>query len=222
MVGRRPTGDEIMDKGDASANLPSAENIEPRVMVTLAEIREACARIRESILLTPCGYSETFSRLCGNRVFLKLENLQRTGSYKERGALNRILTLSPEECGCGLIAASAGNHAQAVSYHATRRGIRAQIIMPLTTALNKVMATRSFGAEVVLHGGNFDESCEEALRRCRTQGLTFLHAFDDDAVIAGQGSLGLEILDQHPDVEALVAAIGGGGLIAGMAARSRN
>lgn len=186
-------------------------------MVTLAEIQQAHARIGESVLLTPCGYSETFSRLSGNHVFLKLENLQRTGSYKERGALNRILTFTPEECGRGLIAASAGNHAQAVSFHATKRGIAAQIVMPLPTPLNKVMATRSFGAEVILHGANYDEACDEALRRCQTQGLTFIHPFDNDAVIAGQGSLGLEILSQHPDVDAVIVPIGGGGLISGMA-----
>ena len=185
--------------------------------VTLARIQQAQSRIREAVLVTPCGHSEAFSQLSGNRVFLKLENLQRTGSYKERGALNRILTLTAEERGRGLIAASAGNHAQAVSCHATRHGIAAEIVMPLATPLNKVMSTRRLGAEVVLHGANYDEACEEALRQSRARGLTFIHPFDDDAVIAGQGSLGLEILSQHPDVDVVIAAIGGGGLIGGMA-----
>jgi threonine dehydratase len=186
-------------------------------MVTLAEVQQAQVHIRESVLLTPCGYSETFSRISGNQVFLKLENLQKTGSYKERGALNRILNLTPEEQGRGLIAASAGNHAQAVSYHASKRHIPAEIVMPLATPLNKIMSTRRFGGEVVLYGANYDESCEEAVRRAQARGLTFIHPFDDDAVIAGQGSLGLEILGQHPDVDAVITAVGGGGLISGMA-----
>ena len=186
-------------------------------MVTLEEIRRARERIRDSILVSPCGRSETFSSQTGNTVFLKLENLQRTGSYKERGALNRILTLTPEEKKRGLIAASAGNHAQAVSYHATKHGLSAQICMPLTTPLNKVMATRRFGSEVVLRGANYDEAYEEARKRSQEQNLTFIHPFDDCAVIAGQGTLGLELLEQAPDLEVVVAAIGGGGLISGVA-----
>jgi threonine dehydratase len=197
--------------------LPPDRTAELEAMITLADVQQAHARIRESVLLTPCSFSEAFSLLSGNKVFLKLENLQKTGSYKERGALNRILTLTSEERERGLIAASAGNHAQAVSCHATKRGIPAQIVMPLATPLNKVMATRRFGAEVVLHGANYDEACGEALRRSREQGLTFIHPFDDDAVIAGQGSLGLEILGQHPDVDMVITAVGGGGLISGMA-----
>src|SRR6266536_3771376 len=186
-------------------------------MVTVDDVRRAYARIRDSILVSPCSHSETFSQLSGNRVFLKLENHQMTGAFKERGALNKILELTREERERGLIAASAGNHAQAVSYHASKRGIHAQIVMPLATPLNKVMATRRFGGEVVLHGANYDEACEEARRRSEESGLTFVHAFDDDAVIAGQGSLGLELLSQTPDIDVVVAAIGGGGLISGMA-----
>jgi threonine dehydratase len=186
-------------------------------MVTLTDVRQAYAAVRDSVLLTPCGYSEAFSQLSGNQVFLKLENLQKTGSYKERGALNRILALTPEERERGLIAASAGNHAQAVSYHASKRRISAEIVMPLATPLNKVMSTRRFGGEVVLFGANYDEACEEAIRRAQERGLTFIHPFDDDAVIAGQGSLGLEILAQHPDVEVVISPVGGGGLISGMA-----
>jgi threonine dehydratase len=186
-------------------------------MVTLEQVKQARERIGDSVFVSPCSHSETFSRLIDNRVFLKLENLQMTGSYKERGALNRILTLTNSERERGLIAASAGNHAQAVSYHASKRNIAAQICMPLATPLNKVMATRRYGAEVILHGANYDEACDEAKRLCAEQSLTFIHPFDDDAVIAGQGTMGLELLEQMPDVEVVITAIGGGGLISGMA-----
>jgi threonine dehydratase len=150
-------------------------------------------------------------------VYLKLENLQMTGSFKERGALNRIAMLTPEQAARGVIAASAGNHAQGVAYHATARGIRALIVMPLTTPLVKVTATRNFGAEVLLHGANYDEACSEAMRLCEQQGLTFIHPFDDAAVMAGQGTIGLELLEQIPQLEAVVVPIGGGGLIGGIA-----
>jgi threonine dehydratase len=186
-------------------------------MVTLQTIQAAVARISDSIFLSPFVRSETFSRLTGNSIYFKLENLQMTGSYKERGALNRILLLSDDEKRRGVIAASAGNHAQAVAYHATKRGIAAQICMPLTTPIVKVSATRGFGAEVILSGTNYDETCQEALRRCAEQGLTFIHPFDDEAVISGQGSLGLEMLGQQPDIEVLVVPVGGGGLIGGVA-----
>ena len=186
-------------------------------MVTLQTIKAALGRIRDSVFLSPFVRSETFSRISGNSIFFKLEHLQMTGSYKERGALNKILLLTDDERRRGVIAASAGNHAQAVSYHATKRGIAAQICMPLTTALVKVSATRDFGAEVILTGANYDEACQEALRRCAEQGLTFIHPFDDEAVISGQGTLGIEMLEQHPDIDILVVPIGGGGLIAGVA-----
>lgn len=185
-------------------------------MITLADIQAARERIRGSIYLSPCARSETFSQLTGNSVYLKLDNLQRTGAYKERGALNKLLTLTAEQKSRGVIAASAGNHAQGVAYHAGRHGIRAEICMPLTTPLTKVSATKGYGAEVVLHGANYDEACAEALRRSRQENLTFIHAFDDNAIIAGQGSIGLEILEQHPEVDAIVAPIGGGGLIGGI------
>src|SRR5437762_4405871 len=185
--------------------------------VSLSEIHNALARIRRSIPISPCARSETFSELTGNSVFLKLENLQRTGAYKERGALNKLLSLSADERAHGVIAASAGNHAQAVSYHAARLGIHAMICMPLTTPLIKVSATRGYGAEVILHGANYDEAFEEAIRRSQHEHFVFVHAFDDDVVIAGQGTLGLELLEQHPDLDAVVVPIGGGGLIAGVA-----
>jgi threonine dehydratase len=149
-------------------------------------------------------------------LYLKLENLQRTGSFKERGALNKLLTLSEAERKRGVIAASAGNHAQGVAFHATALGIRAQIVMPLATPLVKVAATRSFGAEVILHGASYDEASEEAERRRVAEGRTLIHPFDDAEVISGQGTIGLELLEQVPDMEAIVAPIGGGGLIGGI------
>src|SRR5271170_4285423 len=157
------------------------------------------------------------SGLTGQQVYLKLENLQMTGSFKERGALNRIAMLTPEQQARGVVAASAGNHAQGVAYHATKRGIRSLIVMPLATPLVKVTATRGFGAEVVLFGANYDEACEEATRLCAAEGMTFIHPFDDAAVMAGQGTIGLELLEQVDGLEAVVVPIGGGGLIGGIA-----
>jgi threonine dehydratase len=186
-------------------------------MIRLSDIQAAQQRLRDSIYLSPCNASETLSQLTGSRVFLKLDNLQRTGAFKERGALNRLLTMSDEEKACGVVAASAGNHAQGLAYHAGRLGIRAQICMPLVTPLTKVSATRAFGAEIVMYGDNYDETNQEALRRSREDGLTLVHAFDDEAVIAGQGTIGLEIWEQLPSIEAVVVPIGGGGLIGGIA-----
>jgi threonine dehydratase len=186
-------------------------------MISLTDIQSALRRIRPSIYLSPCARSETFSESTGNHVYLKLDNLQRTGSFKERGALNKLLSLSAEERAGGVIAASAGNHAQGVAYHAGKLGIRAHIYMPLTTPLIKVSATRGYGADVILHGANYDEAYAESLRRSQSEQLTLVHAFDDDAVIAGQGTIGLELLGQHPDLEAVVVPIGGGGLIGGIA-----
>src|SRR5947208_5846757 len=173
--------------------------------VTLAEIQAAMARIRDSIYLSPCARSEDFSQHTGNSVYLKLDNLQRTGAFKEPGALNKLLTLTPEERARGVIAASAGNHAQGVAYHAGRHGVRARIVMPLPTPLTKVSATRAYGAEVVLHGANYDEAYEKAVEISQQDALVLIHAFDDESVIAGQGTLGLEILQQHPDIEVIVS-----------------
>jgi threonine dehydratase len=186
-------------------------------MVTLKSIQAATARIRDSIYVSPFSRSETFSKLTGNDIYFKLDNLQITGAFKERGALNKILLLSEAESRRGVVAASAGNHAQAVAYHSTKRGISAEICMPVTTPIVKVSATRAFGAEVILAGANYDESCQEALRRCQEHGRTFVHPFDDEAVIAGQGSAGIEMLEQQPDIDVFVVPIGGGGLIAGIA-----
>lgn len=186
-------------------------------MITLNDIEAAHLRIRPTIHVTPCEYSETFTALSGNPVYFKLENLHMTGSFKERGALNKLLLMSPEERAKGVICASAGNHAQGVAYHATRLGIRALIYMPEHAPITKVNATERFGGEVVLFGKSFDEALTEAKRRGAADGLTFLHAFDDPAVIAGQGSIGLEILSQNPFIEAVLVPIGGGGLIGGIA-----
>ncbi len=186
-------------------------------MVTIQTIEEASERIRGAVFTSPFMRSETFSRLTGNEIFLKLENHQMTGAFKERGALNKILLLGPEERRRGVITASAGNHGQAVAYHAAKRGIAAQICMPLTTPLVKVSATRGYGAEVVLYGANYDEACEEALRRAREHDLTFIHPFDDDAVIAGQGTLGIEMLEQIGDLDTVLVPVGGGGLVGGVA-----
>jgi len=185
--------------------------------VTLSSIEAARVRLGDAIHLSPCQLSHHLSERTGLEVFLKLENLQRTGSFKERGALNKLLTLTEVERSRGVIAASAGNHAQGVAFHAAKLGIRAQIVMPQATPLVKVVSTRGFGAEVILHGANYDEACEEALRRCEEQGLTFIHPFDDPVVISGQGTIGLELMEQVTDLEAVVVPIGGGGLISGIA-----
>ena len=187
------------------------------VDVSLVEIKQAEQRIRDFIYFSPCQLSAALSEVTGQQVFLKLDNLQRTGAFKERGALNRILLLSDDEKRRGVIAASAGNHAQAVAYHATQRGVLARIVMPLMTPLVKISATRGFGADVILHGANYDEACDEALRLCKLEGMTFLHPFDDNAVINGQGTIGLELLQQVQGLEAVVVPIGGGGLISGVA-----
>ncbi|MCM2333600.1 MAG: threonine ammonia-lyase [Anaeromyxobacteraceae bacterium] len=187
-------------------------------MVALPDIQAALGRIRDQIYLSPCARSETLSRATGTSAFLKLENLQMTGAYKERGALNKLLTMAPAERARGLIAASAGNHAQGVAYHGGRLGVTVTIVMPETTPIMKVANTRAHGARVVLHGANFDEAYAEARRLEEAEGLTFVHPFDDPQVIAGQGTIGLEILEQVPDVEAVVVPVGGGGLISGVAA----
>ncbi len=195
--------------------MPSKLKIDLQI-VSLEEIKRAEQRIRNDIYISPCQHSADISALTGQQVYLKLDNLQRTGAFKERGALNKILTLTEEEKACGVIASSAGNHGQAVAYHATRHGIRAQIVMPLMTPLVKIAATQEFGAKVILHGANYDEAFVEAHRLCEEQGMTFLHPFDDVAVINGQGTIGLELLQQVPGLEAVVVPIGGGGLISGV------
>jgi len=198
-----------------AVSAPKQARTEPPV--TLARIQEAQERIRKAIVLSPCAHSHALSAVAGSPVFLKRENLQRTGAFKERGALNKLLRLTADERKRGLVTASAGNHAQAVAYHAARLGIRAEIWMPLTTPLVKVSSTQSHGADVMLHGTGFDETYEASLKRCRERGATFIHPFDDEDVIAGQGTIALELLEQIQDLEVVVASVGGGGLISGLA-----
>lgn len=186
-------------------------------MVTPSDIQAALGRIRDQVYLSPCARSETLSRLTGTHAFLKLENLQMTGAYKERGALNKLLAMPAPDRARGLIAASAGNHAQAVAYHGGRLGVAVTIVMPETTPIMKVANTRAHGARIVLHGASYDEAHAEARRLEQAEGLTFVHPFDDPLVIAGQGTIGLEILDQVPDVDAVLVPVGGGGLISGVA-----
>ncbi|MCX7970953.1 MAG: threonine ammonia-lyase [Negativicutes bacterium] len=185
--------------------------------VTLSEVQRAYRALRGVVRHTPLSPSTTFSEITGMSVFLKMENLQRTGSFKLRGAYNKIHSLSPEEKARGVIAASAGNHAQGVAYGSQQAGIRATICMPVGAPLAKVKATRSYGAEVVLAGAVYDEAYARAREIEAETGMTFVHAFDDPKVIAGQGTIGVEILDDMPDVDAIVVPIGGGGIIGGIA-----
>ncbi|MBK9361528.1 MAG: threonine ammonia-lyase [Rubrivivax sp.] len=194
--------------------------------VTLADIEAAGARLRGQVLDTPCLASKTLSQIVGAQVFLKFENLQFTASFKERGALNKLLALvAARDAGRlqlrGVIAASAGNHAQGVAHHAQRLGLRAVIVMPQFTPTVKVERTLGFGAEVVLHGESFDAAREHALKLAAEQGLAFVHPFDDPLVIAGQGTIGLEMLREQPSIDTLVIAVGGGGLISGIATAAR-
>ncbi len=181
------------------------------------QIEEARRRIGDHIVLTPCTPSEVFSELFGGRASFKFENLQRTGSFKDRGALNRILAIDPSERDRGVVAASAGNHAQGVAFHAGRLGVKATIVMPERTPLIKVSSTERFGARVVLHGSSYDEAMEEALRIQAGSGATLIHPFDDELIIAGQGTIGLELLEQVSDMDVVVVPVGGGGLISGVA-----
>jgi threonine dehydratase len=187
------------------------------VAIDLADVLAARERLREHVYYSPCARSEMLSKLTGHQVYLKLENLQMTGSFKERGALNKLSVLTADEAARGVVAASAGNHAQGVSYHATRRGVRSIIVMPLATPLVKVTATREFGAEVLLHGANYDEAYTRAREICEAEGMVFLHPFDDPAVMAGQGTIALEMMEQIAGLDAVIVPIGGGGLIGGMA-----
>ncbi|MCL6573824.1 MAG: threonine ammonia-lyase [Bacillus sp. (in: Bacteria)] len=166
---------------------------------------------------TPLDYSKTFSKLSQNEVYLKLENLQKTGSFKVRGSYNKLISLSKEDLNKGVVAASAGNHAQGVAYSSQMLGVPCTIVMPKGAPLSKILATKDYGAKVVLEGAVFDDALSFALELKEKMDATFIHPFDDEAVITGQGTVGLEILDQLPEVEAIICPIGGGGLIAGIA-----
>ena len=190
-----------------------------RTTPTLAEIEAARGRILGHARVTPVYGSETLSKLTGRKVWLKAENLQRTGSFKVRGAVNKVATLGDAERAAGVVAASAGNHGQAVAYAARELGAHATVFMPQDAPMAKVEATRNYGADTVLAGAGFDEALVEALESARQSGATFVHAFEDEAVIAGQGTIGLELADadELPDVDTFVVPVGGGGLAAGIA-----
>ncbi|MFP9192944.1 threonine ammonia-lyase [Natronosalvus vescus] len=186
-------------------------------MLELSDVLEARERVRETSRHTPLTYSHTYSAMTGAEVSLKLENFQRTGAFKIRGATNRIQTLSEAEQAAGVVTASAGNHAQGVALAATRAGVDSKIVMPEHAPIAKVKATRSYGAEVVLSGANYDAAAKRAHEIEHEEGRTYVHAFDDEYVMAGQGTIGLEILEDCPDVDTVIVPIGGGGLIAGIA-----
>ncbi|HQR97328.1 MULTISPECIES: threonine ammonia-lyase [unclassified Polaromonas] len=190
-------------------------------MLALTDIEAAALRLQGQLLDTPCVASKTLSQITGADVFLKFENLQYTASFKERGACNKLVQLSGEEGRRGVVAMSAGNHAQGVAYHAQRLGLRAVIVMPRFTPGVKIERTRGFGAEVVLHGDTLEESRSHALALAEREGLVFIHPYDDEAIIAGQGTVGLEMLHAVPDLDTLIVAVGGGGLIAGMATAAK-
>jgi len=198
-------------KGKAADKLPTAE-----------DVRAAAERISGAIERTPTRHSRTLSAIAGCEIFLKFENLQFTASFKERGALNKLLSLTPSQFGRGVVAMSAGNHAHGVAYHAGRLGIPATIVMPEGTPFNKIKHTKDFGARVVIEGAALSESYARAQSIAAKEGLTFIHPYDDAAVIAGQGTVALELLEDAPSLDALVVPIGGGGLISGVATAAKS
>ncbi|MSR35641.1 MAG: threonine ammonia-lyase [Gemmatimonadetes bacterium] len=185
--------------------------------LTVDDVRAARERLADALVLTPCTESLVFGDLIQGRLHVKFENLQRTGSFKERGSLNKMLQLDARQRARGVVTASAGNHAQAVAYHAHRLGIAATVVMPENTPLIKVSNTEKYQAKVVLRGSIFDDAAVEAQRIEAEQGLVMIHPFDDIEVMAGQGTIGLEILEQVPDVDLVIVPVGGGGLISGIA-----
>ena len=189
--------------------------------VTITDIERAAELLEGVIERTPVAHSRALSQRLGSEVFFKCENLQRAGSFKVRGAYVRMAKLSEEEKKRGVVAASAGNHAQGVALAADRLGIKARIYMPLGAALPKITATRDHGAEVELHGVTVDEALAEAKRYAEETGAVFVHPFDNEDIIAGQGTIGLEILEQVPDVDTVIVGVGGGGLLAGLSAAIR-
>ena len=190
-------------------------------MIKLKDIEAAAARLQGHLLRTPCLASKTLSEITGAQVFLKFENLQFTASFKERGACNKLAQLTPQQCQRGVIAVSAGNHAQGVAYHAQRLGLRAVIVMPRFTPSVKVERTRGFGAEIVLHGDTLDQAYQHALALANAQQLVFIHPYDDADIVAGQGTVALEMLQDVPDLDTLLVSVGGGGLIAGIAVAAK-
>jgi threonine dehydratase len=195
--------------------------VKPAASLSLVDVQAAAVRLQGHLQDTPCLQSKTLSSIAGCDVFLKFENLQFTASFKERGALNKIAQLTPEQCARGVLAVSAGNHAQGVAYHAQRLGIPATIVMPRFASTVKVESTRRFGATVVLQGDTFDDARAHGLQMAQELGLTVIHPFDDLAVAAGQGTVALEMLRQQPSIDTLLIAVGGGGLISGMATAAK-
>jgi len=189
--------------------------------VTLKEIEQAAQTIQGHVIRTPFLHSRTLSEITGAEVWLKFENHQFTASFKERGAFNKLSSLTPEEKKRGVIACSAGNHAQGVAYHARRLGIPATIVMPRYTPFVKVEQTRGHGADVILEGDNFDGAKDFALKAAVERGLTLVHPYNDEKIIAGQGTCGLEMVSDVPELDAIVVAIGGGGLIAGISTAAK-
>ena len=188
-----------------------------KLPVTFEQIQEAAHRLDGIIETTPIAHSRALERRIGSPVHLKAENLQRSGSFKVRGAYNRMVRLTPEQKAAGVVAASAGNHAQGVALAASKLGLEARIYMPQGAALPKIAATQGHGAQVVLHGTTVDEALAEAKRHADETGKTFIHPFDNADIIAGQGTLGLEMLEQVPDADTIITGVGGGGLLAGVA-----
>src|SRR6266853_962371 len=186
-------------------------------MITFKDIAAARARIRDAIYYSPCSHSIPLSEIAGFQVFCKLENLQRTGSFKERGARNALAQLAPDQQKRGVIAASAGNHAQALAYQGKLLGIPATVVMPKYAPLIKIGNCQKLGATVVLHGRDFGEAKAHAHVIAKEKGLAYIDGYDDPAIIAGQGTMGLEIVEQTPDLDAVVIPVGGGGLLAGVA-----
>ena len=199
-------------------NLPSQTAAS---LLTLDDVRAAAARIKGAVVRTDCDHSQTLSDITGAQVWLKFENLQFTAAYKERGALNALLHLNEEQRQRGVIAASAGNHAQGLSYHGTRLGIPVTIVMPRPTPTVKVMQTEQVGGKVVLHGESFDDAYAHARQLEGELGLTFVHPFDDPLIAAGQGTVALEMLEDVPDLDTLIIPVGGGGLASGMGTAAR-
>ena len=201
-----------MAKGAVPGTLP----------VTAADVRAAAATIDGSVVATACNQSRTLSDICGSNIWLKFENLQFTSSFKERGAVNRLRALSADERQRGVIAMSAGNHAQGVAYHAKPLGIPVTIVMPIGTPMVKAENTRRHGAEVIISGATLEEAGDFALKHGKAQGLTLIHPYDDPHIIAGQGTVAMEMLEAVPELDTLVVPIGGGGLISGMAIAARS
>ena len=207
----------------APKNAPPDQHVsEAGLAVTPSDVTAAAAAIRGSVIVTECDQSRTLSEICGCHLWLKFENLQFTSTFKERGALNRLLALSPDERQRGVIAMSAGNHAQGVAYHAHRLGIPASIVMPVGTPMVKIENTRRHGAEIIISGKTLEEAAEFARAHGKAQNLTMIHPYDDPHVIAGQGTIALEMLAAVPQLDMLVVPIGGGGLISGMAVAAKS